>query len=152
MQSFKTPHDAIGSVGFRLECKGESLAYVTDLGYMPDKIMKIIEGSDVVLLEANHDVDMLRSGAYPPFLQHRIHSDEGHLSNDAAALCALELVKCGTKLIVLAHLSDKNNTPDIALKTVRTMLEKAGYYCELEVAPRSSDGKIYEVALCDILN
>lgn len=111
---FSIPHDATEPCGFILTDGHTKFATATDIGVMTDAIMSRISGCDSILLESNHDIDMLRFGEYPYALKQRILSDVGHLSNKAAAATALELVKRGTKHIMLGHLSDKNNLPDIA--------------------------------------
>ena len=111
---FAIPHDASEPCGFILTDGHKKFATATDIGIMTDAILSRISGCDSVLLESNHDIDMLRFGEYPYALKQRILSDVGHLSNKAAAAAAFELVKRGTKHLMLGHLSDKNNLPDIA--------------------------------------
>lgn len=111
---FSIPHDAAEPCGFILTDGNTKFATATDIGVMTDAILSRISGCDNILLESNHDIDMLRFGEYPYALKQRILSDVGHLSNKAAAATAVELVKRGTKHIMLGHLSDKNNLPDIA--------------------------------------
>lgn len=111
---FAIPHDANEPCGYVFVAGGERVAIATDIGAMSDRLFSRLAGCQSVLLESNHDVDMLKFGDYPYALKQRILSDVGHLSNKAAAAAALELVKNGTKHIMLGHLSDKNNTPDIA--------------------------------------
>ena len=103
------------------------------------------------MLESNHDVEWLRSGPYPYSLKARILGDEGHLSNDAAAEFAVRMARCGTRCIVLAHLSRDNNTPAMALNAVAAALDGAGLAPELSVAPRDTVGPCHIVrrrALC----
>lgn len=111
---FSIPHDAKEPCGYIFSDGKEKIAVATDIGVMSDRILSRLSGCQSVLLESNHDIDMLRFGDYPYALKQRILSDVGHLSNKAAAAAALELVKNGTKHILLGHLSEKNNTPDIA--------------------------------------
>ena len=117
--AFRTPHDAIGSVGFIIETGGEKLGYATDVGHVTDEMRQLLRGSDLIVLEANHDVDMLRQGRYPVFLKRRILSDNGHLSNDDCGEAVEYFESCGTKNFLLAHLSRENNTPRMALECVR---------------------------------
>ena len=117
--SFPTPHDSHGSVGYRLEIPTEdggyfSLGYATDIGYVSREVEEGLAGCDAVILESNHDPDMLMMGPYPYDLKRRIASRRGHLSNGDSAAFAAELCAKGTKSLMLAHLSQENNTPDTA--------------------------------------
>ena len=109
---------------------------------MTDNILSRISGCKSVLLESNHDIDMLRFGDYPYALKKRILSDIGHLSNESAAQAAYELVKSGTEHIMLGHLSDKNNTPEIAQMVTHSYLSdrnvNIGKDVTLQVAGRYS--------------
>ena len=118
--SFATPHDSNASVGYRIEIPfGENgsifrIGYATDIGYVTPTIEKSLTGCDAVILESNHDPEMLRTGPYPYQLKTRIASRKGHLSNQDSALLASHLCACGTKSLMLAHLSAENNTPELA--------------------------------------
>ncbi len=111
---FSIPHDAADPCGFILNDGVSRIATATDIGIMTDAILSRLYGCESVLLESNHDIDMLRYGDYPYALKQRILSDIGHLSNKAAAETALKLAENGTKHLMLGHLSDKNNMPTIA--------------------------------------
>ena len=105
---------------------------------MTEEIAESLAYCDSVVLESNHDVEMLRSGPYPPALKARILSDYGHLSNDVSSRVAAYLASCGTKNIILAHLSEHNNTPELAYAASRRALDEAGYsFVRLEVADSS---------------
>lgn len=132
LRPFATPHDTPQSVGWRI-CGSSTFALATDMGCVTDAIRAGLTGADVVLIEANHDVDMLRNGPYPFPLKRRILSDHGHLSNENCALLAAELAAGGTKHIILGHLSRENNTPACAFQTVKAALEGSG--AALYVAP-----------------
>ncbi len=114
IRSFRTSHDAKESVGYRIESDAGSLAVLTDTGFVTDEAHDVALGADMLLLESNHDVVMLKNGGYPYYLKQRILSEYGHLSNDAAAEFAIECVRAGTSDILLAHLSDENNSPQLA--------------------------------------
>ena len=118
VNSFPTPHDSRGSVGYRIEIPTESgtlrLGYATDIGYITGEIEEGLLGCDAVVLESNHDPEMLESGPYPYDLKLRIRSRRGHLSNPECAEFAARLCRAGTKRLMLAHLSEENNTPDTA--------------------------------------
>ena len=119
---FRTMHDAVCPVGYTLTVGGHRISYVTDLGEVTESVRQNVLGSELVILESNHDVEMLATGSYPPDLQARIRGKNGHLSNEQSAMFAEELVKSGTKTFVLAHLSEENNTPSLALKTIQSAL------------------------------
>ncbi len=118
MTSFSVPHDYVKTCGFTFTYEGRKLGYLTDCGQMNDNIIDQLSGSDVVVIECNHDLEMLRNGPYPIFLQERIHSRYGHLSNDDCADTIRKLYLRGTRNFLLAHLSRHNNTPETALQTV----------------------------------
>lgn len=126
IRAFSIPHDAADPVGYNLFAENEKISVATDVGEMNTYVENAIIGSDRVLLESNHDVEMLKFGNYTYQLKKRILSPVGHLSNDNAAKTALKLVQNGTKQILLGHLSPENNTPDIAFHTTRNILISAG--------------------------
>ena len=124
---FLTSHDAAQSVGYKVKCHdGRTATYVTDTGTFDDGIFDAVKGSDTVVLEANHDIKMLQNSTYPYNTIMRILSDNGHLSNKAAAAAAVKLAQSGTTRIILAHLSLENNLPSIALSEVENALSAAG--------------------------
>ena len=123
---FSIPHDAADPVGYSHFIENSKYSLATDIGHMNDYIFEHISGSRAVLLESNHDVEMLQFGSYPYPLKRRILSDIGHLSNENAAKCAVELLKSGTERIALGHLSQENNTPEIALLDTYNALTDAG--------------------------
>lgn len=124
---FRLPHDANYNLGYKISQGGATLSIATDLGYVSESTLEKLSGSDFVMLESNHDVDMLKNGTYPYALKHRILSKNGHLSNDDCAGAILELKKRGTKRFLLAHLSQDNNTPEIAFDCTAKILENEGY-------------------------
>ncbi len=119
---FYTSHDAKGSVGFIINDDKESLVYVTDTGYLNTKILEKIKNKNYYIMESNHDINMLMTGPYPYILKQRVVSDKGHLSNIQAGNYLKEIIGDDTKMIILAHLSETNNTHDIALNTVKEIL------------------------------
>lgn len=118
---------------------GARAGIVYDLGVITESLRRALRGVDILMIEANHDVGMLRRGPYPPVLQRRIASRHGHLSNDDAAAAASECVHPGLSHVVLAHLSQKNNTPRIALETVRAALAETDFDGEITAA---SQGRV----------
>lgn len=118
INSFSIPHDAACPVGYNLFIKDKKLTIATDIGHMDDELMAKLEHSDMVLLESNHDTEMLKCGRYPWPLKQRILGDRGHLCNDIAGKVVAHLAESGTKQFLLGHLSQENNFPELAYKTV----------------------------------
>ena len=116
--SFPTPHDSEYSVGYRIEIDETCIGYATDIGYVTDEIKVALSGCESVVLECNHDETMLMEGPYPYDLKIRIKSKKGHLSNKDCAEFVSDLCFIGTKNILLAHLSEENNDPDLAFDEV----------------------------------
>ena len=139
-KAFKTPHDSFGSVGFVLSDGKKRFAYCTDLGYVTEEVKNAVEGCDAVYIESNHDVEMLKSGPYPYFLKQRILSPNGHLSNRDCGKFISHLAQSGTEKFVLAHLSEKNNTPSKALlETGKALLEcGAEGHIDIKVAQKKN--------------
>ncbi|MBQ8074524.1 MAG: MBL fold metallo-hydrolase [Oscillospiraceae bacterium] len=131
--AIRTSHDCPGSIGFRIETEDTCLGYITDLGVIPESTMELLFGSQCIVIESNHDVEMLRYGKYPFFLKKRILSEKGHLSNDACSEAIARFAERGTKNFLLAHLSRENNRPDLALDCARKAT--AGMNVQIEVLP-----------------
>lgn len=124
---FATSHDCDGSSGYKfLMPDQKSIAVCTDSGVVTDEMRNAISGCDAVLLESNHDLDMLKKGPYPPHLKVRILSDKGHLSNNACAAELPALLNGGTTRFILGHLSQHNNTPMLAKATAEAALLRCG--------------------------
>jgi len=145
---FSIPHDAAQPVGFRLWGGALSVSTATDLGVFTENVYANIAGSSLVLLESNHDPDMLRANPhYAPSLKQRILSDRGHLSNDACAAALLRLIAGGTGSIILGHLSGENNTPGLARRVSEKALDREGIRpgldVGLQVALRDQVGEVY---------
>lgn len=113
-----TSHDAPASVGFIITYQDKSMVYVTDTGYINRKYLEKMKEKDLYMIESNHDEQMLMDGPYPRFLKERVISDRGHLSNRTTAKYLKKLVGKNTKNIILAHLSEKNNTEELALQAI----------------------------------
>jgi phosphoribosyl 1,2-cyclic phosphodiesterase len=111
---FTIPHDAADPVGFTFRAEGVKIGFATDLGYMPVSVRNHLRGCSVLVMESNHDVEMLRSGPYPWSVKQRVMSRVGHLSNDALAEFFSNDYDGGAEYVVLAHLSEQNNHPEIA--------------------------------------
>lgn len=121
---FKTSHDVADSNGYVFESNGKSVVYVTDTGYIHVKNFNKLRNKSMYVFESNHDVRMLKEGRYPYHLQQRILGDKGHLSNKDSAYYLSKLIGDKTKKIILIHLSEENNKPEIALKTLLDTLNK----------------------------
>lgn len=126
VESYAISHDAAEPVGYCFYEGGQKLGMATDLGYMSDKVRNQLLDSDVLVLESNHDVEMLRLGKYPWNIKRRILSDKGHLSNEAAGDALCEVMGGATKRVYLAHLSQNHNMMDLARMTVQSVLDQNG--------------------------
>ncbi len=120
---FTIPHDAIDPVGFTFRAEGVKIGFATDLGYMPVSVRNHLRGCTVLLMESNHDVEMLRCGPYPWSVKQRVMSRVGHLSNDALAEFFSSDYDGGAEYVILAHLSEHNNHPEIARAAAEHALE-----------------------------
>ena len=125
--SFQIPHDARDPHGYSFIRRDNQskFTYLTDTGFITDTVRKAADGCEVLVLECNHDIDMLKKGSYPYELKQRILSTQGHLSNTAAGYL-LSQIKQLPQDVFLAHLSEENNTPALALQTVSQQLETLG--------------------------
>lgn len=138
LQTVPTSHDAEESIAIvaTARASGARAGVATDLGRATGEVRRALRDLDILVLEANHDDEMLRWGPYPPMLKRRIASDRGHLSNGEAASLAGECVDRSLKQIVLAHLSETNNTPSAAMTAVRPVLKKARFQGRIYAAPQ----------------
>jgi phosphoribosyl 1,2-cyclic phosphodiesterase len=148
---YSISHDACDPLGFTFEDDQSKIAIATDLGYAPQEIIDQIKDTDLLFIESNHDVEMLKSGRYPHFLKRRVLSIDGHLSNDDAAEVVKEVVKFGrVKQVLLAHLSGENNFPELAFETVKTTLAKSnivvGEDVALDMTYRKNISKHYKLS------
>lgn len=127
VKSFPTSHDTNEPCGYSVTlANGRKMSVVTDLGVVTTAVLAEVLGSDLVLIESNHDVNMLQCGNYPYMLQRRILGDKGHLSNDACADVCKKLVSTGATRLVLGHLSKENNIPALAYQTTASALTEIG--------------------------
>jgi phosphoribosyl 1,2-cyclic phosphodiesterase len=117
-------HDALNTTGYVIENGNEKLVYVTDTGYLNEKYLCLMKGADYIVMESNHDVEMLMRTRRPQYLKQRIYGDEGHLNNEDCADILDRIVTENTKMIVLAHISQQANTREKALEVSRNMLEE----------------------------
>lgn len=149
IKPFEIPHDAAEPVGYSLFAEKYKFTIATDLGHITDTIKENIIDSDILLLEANHDLDMLINGSYPWPLKKRIMGDKGHISNDTAGALISEIMTGRLKHIFLGHLSDENNIPHLAYETVEKILTKnkikLGTYLNMDLATRYSNSKMIQI-------
>lgn len=138
IESYAISHDAVEPVGYCFYADGAKLSLATDLGYVSEKVMRQLHNSDVLVLESNHDVNMLRMGRYPWNIKRRILGDTGHLSNEAAGEALCSLLTGNLRRVYLAHLSQEHNQMDLAKLTVNTVLEDNGIFYQKN-----------EFAICD---
>jgi len=151
IRPFPVSHDAAEPVGFSIYRDGQQISICTDSGYITEEIYEEIRAADLLLLEANHEKEMLLFGRYPYPLKQRILGDEGHLSNLTCGECLCRIVAEEPKKrqILLGHLSHENNTPEVAMQAIVNTLEEerifTGDELRIEVAMRDSMSKIYEL-------
>ncbi|MGI6152322.1 MAG: MBL fold metallo-hydrolase [Christensenellaceae bacterium] len=134
IQPFEIDHDAAMPFAYTVHSGGKKISVMTDLGQVTERVLDRVRDSNIVLLESNHDIEMLRNGRYPQYLKRRILSKNGHLSNDDAAKTALRLVVSGVKGILLGHLSENNNDHTLAYETVCGHLFENGIVAGRHVA------------------
>ena len=129
-----TSHDSEGSVGFIIENDNKSLVYITDTGYINQKNLNKLINKNLYIFESNHDVEMLMKGPYPYILKQRVLSDKGHLSNELAGNYLKDIIGIDTKKVVLAHLSETNNSTTLAFNTTKELIGDKFTDIELLVA------------------
>ena len=146
---FSIPHDARDPVGFSFFAEGKKVTVATDIGHMNELLLENIKNNDLLMLESNHDIKMLDNGRYPYVLKKRIKSDYGHLCNNAAGETLAMLAEQGLNKIVIGHLSNENNKPDLAYETVASHINNHGFTIgeavELYVARRDVTSKVFNV-------
>jgi phosphoribosyl 1,2-cyclic phosphodiesterase len=144
IDSFTIPHDAVDPVGFCFHVQGIKIGIVTDLGYIPESIHFHVGGAHVLLMESNHDLEMLRVGPYPWSVKQRVMSRVGHLSNLSMCDFLRESFDRGTPHLVLGHLSEHNNHPEIVRAMAASVLEQRGLSTTLEVASQRDPGTVFQ--------
>ena len=135
VQAVTVPHDAAEPCQFRLDFDGHSLGILTDLGHITPHVVESYRGCDSLLLEFNHDTEMLQAGAYPPPTKRRVGGDWGHLNNEQAADLLRQLDVARLNNLVVAHISENNNCRDLATRELATVLESTEsvvWACQLE--------------------
>jgi len=132
--SFTIPHDAADPVGYSFRAEGIKVSIATDLGYLPESVRFHLRDSDVLLLESNHDLEMLKVGPYPWAVKQRVMSRMGHLSNEVASDFIREELGSRTSTLILGHLSEHNNHPAIARQFAMEALEGRHLFTKLVIA------------------
>ena len=143
VQSFSIPHDARDPVGFCFASQGVRIGIATDLGYVPESIKFHLRRTHVLLLEANHDLDMLKVGPYPWSVKQRVMSRVGHLSNLHVSDFLMQDLDSCTAHLVLGHLSEQNNHPAIVQMVAQEALERRGLGTRLSIAQQNAPGEIF---------
>ncbi|MDD3241200.1 MAG: MBL fold metallo-hydrolase [Bacilli bacterium] len=140
-----TSHDVNYSVGYLLEEEESSLVFITDTGYINKKILEKIVDKTMYYIESNHDEKMLMNGPYPYYLKQRVIGDTGHLSNKTTARYLQKIMGKNTKNIILAHISEKNNTKELALETAEKAIRESEFEIELLIAEQDEATEFIEV-------
>jgi phosphoribosyl 1,2-cyclic phosphodiesterase len=144
VQSFGIPHDAIDPVGYCFEAQGVSIGIATDLGYVPESIKFHLRRTDLLLLESNHDLDMLKVGPYPWAVKQRVMSRVGHLSNLGMSDFLSGDLNSSTAHLVLGHLSEQNNHPEIVRMIASQALEQRGLATRLAIAEQRNPSEVFQ--------
>jgi phosphoribosyl 1,2-cyclic phosphodiesterase len=145
VQSFSVPHDAIDPVGFCFQAQGVRIGLATDLGYIPASVKFHLQNCDLLMIEANHDVEMLKVGPYPWSVKQRVMSRVGHLSNLVVADFLAQELDSRTEQVVLGHISEKNNHPEIARAAAAQALEERGLFVpRLSLAEQSKPSEVFQ--------
>jgi phosphoribosyl 1,2-cyclic phosphodiesterase len=146
---FDVPHDSSDCVGYLIEADGVAFCIITDAGHVTDVIRQFVARANYLVLEANHDVDMLNMGPYPAHLKGRIKGERGHLSNEAGARLVAEHATTGLRHLWLCHLSEENNHPELVRKTYEQVFSeygiKAGLDFSLTVLKRLVPSEMYNL-------
>jgi len=146
---FGVPHDSSDNVGYFVEAQQTNICIMTDAGYVTDEMKGYIRRSHYLVIEANHDVEMVNNGPYPQFLKERILSQTGHLSNSDSATAVVENMSEQLRYVWLCHLSEENNHPELARKTYESILRSHGIIpgvdLKLEVLKRTVPTGPYEL-------
>ena len=146
---FGVPHDSTDNVGYQVECGDVCFCLITDVGHITEEMHEFIGRANYLVIEANHSVEMLQQGNYPQYLKERILGPNGHLSNDACGEALAQYATQNLRHVWLCHLSEENNHPELARKTIEQILRRygivAGKDFQLEVLRRKTPSEIYKL-------
>lgn len=146
IEAFPTSHDAVMPCGYRICTNNDTLTFATDLGYVSDEVYENLSASNFAIIESNYDSTLLDFGKYPYPTKRRIKGNLGHLSNNDTAATITKLAKSGHKNFLLAHLSQNNNTPDIAINTIKDTLLKNDIdfnTLNIQIASKNLSNEVY---------
>lgn len=145
VQSFSVPHDAIDPVGFTFRAHGVKIGLANDLGYIPESVKYHLRDCDLLMIEANHDVEMLKVGPYPWSVKQRVMSRVGHLSNTVTCDFLADELDSRTEHVVLGHLSEANNHPEIVRALANEALDRRGFFApRISVAEQSRPSEVFQ--------
>lgn len=142
---FSTPHDSIDPLGFALRAQQSRVCIITDIGYVSETIRDRLRSTDILVIESNHDLEMLRTGPYPWQLKQRVMSNYGHLSNEALAYFFAEYFDGTQRKVMLTHLSRQNNHPQLAYVSALRALEKKSCNTDLHISLQDEISEILEI-------
>jgi phosphoribosyl 1,2-cyclic phosphodiesterase len=146
IEAFGKDHEAADPVSYTISAGKKRVSVITDLGHACKRVQEQVSEADFLFLESNHDVHMLQTGNYPEILKQWILSDTGHLSNRQAGLCVLEHASPRLRYVVLSHISEHNNAPQLALKTfLKLVKERSDLSLETEVSVRGEATKVWKI-------
>lgn len=146
IEVMKLSHDAPECVGYTIHANEKKLVYITDTGYINEKYFPILSNANAYILESNHDIEMLSNGKYPFHLRQRILGDKGHISNYDCARYLSTFLGDKTKYIILAHLSEENNTPTLAYNTLIERLSNDNKQCQnIIIAKQNEEIEMIEI-------
>ena len=143
VSSFTIPHDAVDPVGFTLTAQGIKVAIATDLGYITDSLRVHLRGTDLLILESNHDIEMLRVGPYPWSVKQRVMSRRGHLSNEVAAEFLKRDLDVSVTTLILGHISEHNNHPELVRHAASKALDGRALFTRLFVAEPGVQSEVF---------
>ncbi len=143
VSSFTVPHDAADPIGFCFRAEGVRVGIVTDLGYMPESVKIHVRGADMLILESNHDLEMLKVGPYPWSVKQRVMGRNGHLSNDIAGDFIRDDLDHSTSTLVLGHISEHNNHPALVRESAARALEGRALFTRLVVAEPRAQSEVF---------
>lgn len=146
IRTFAKPHDCKDPVSYSISHDRKTVSIITDIGHASKNVCEAVSESDFLFMESNYDIDMLKEGPYPYFLKKWILSDLGHSSNFQSSICLLEYASKKLKTIVLSHLSEVNNTSNIALRTAQSLIKERKDLCpEIFISGRYNASEIFRV-------
>ena len=143
ISSFTIPHDAADPVGYTLSAEGIKIGIATDLGYIPDSLRFHLRNTDLLLLEANHDLEMLRVGPYPWSVKQRVMSRRGHLSNEVACGFIKNDLDSRVSTLILGHISEHNNHPELVRNMGFKALDGRSLFTKLFVAEPGLQSEVF---------